>query len=167
MGGSGLPPPRVTSSTAARCHSPTRLGNGGSSCVTHLAFSSARHICLSGYAKTSTRLQVQEHRLLSSLWFPHGLALDLTHRRGGHVPRTTGRCPQGAAGHGSLLRFTQSSSRQPQSPPPRPRKPTHLVQLSLRLFFHPSNVVHGQVNPLIEPTEQLPVEVCKQTPLLL
>lgn len=120
MGGSGLPPPRVTSSAAARCHSPTRLGNGGSSCVTHLAFSSARHICLSGYAKTSTRLQVQEHRLLSSLWFPHGLALDLTHRRGGHVPRTTGRCPQGAAGHGSLLRFTQSSSRQPQSPPPRP-----------------------------------------------
>lgn len=120
MGGPGLPPPRVTSSAAARCHSPTRLGNGGSSCVTHLAFSSARHICLSGYAKTSTRLQVQEHRLLSSLWFPHGLALDLTHRRGGHVPRTTGRCPQGAAGHGSLLRFTQSSSRQPQSPPPRP-----------------------------------------------
>ena len=55
----------------------------------------------------------------------------------------------------------------PSPPRPAPRKPTHLVQLSLRLFFHPSNVVHGQVNPLIEPTEQLPVEVCKQTPLLL
>lgn len=40
-----------------------RCGN----CITHLAFSTARHICLSGYAKTSTRLQVQEHRLLSSL----------------------------------------------------------------------------------------------------
>lgn len=44
---------------------------------------------------------------------------------------------------------------------------TYLIQLSLRLFFHPSNIIHSQVNPLIEPTEQLPVEVCKQTLLLL
>lgn len=42
-----------------------------------------------------------------------------------------------------------------------------LIQLSLHLFFHPLNAIHSQVNPLIEPTEQLPVEVCKQTPLLL
>lgn len=44
---------------------------------------------------------------------------------------------------------------------------SHLIQLSLRLVFHPSNVVHRQVDPLVQPTEQLPVEVCKQTPLLL
>lgn len=36
-----------------------------------------------------------------------------------------------------------------------------------RLVFHPSNVIHRQVDPLVQPTEQLPVEVCKQTPLLL
>lgn len=47
------------------------------------------------------------------------------------------------------------------------QEPTYLIQLSLRLFFHPSDVVHRQVNPLIEPTEELPMEVCKQTPFLL
>ena len=57
------PPPPLQPSTAPHPALEDRCGN----CITHLAFSTARHICLSGYAKTSTRLQVQEHRLLSSL----------------------------------------------------------------------------------------------------
>ena len=57
------PPPPLQPSTAPHPALEDHCGN----CITHLAFSTARHICLSGYAKTSTRLQVQEHRLLSSL----------------------------------------------------------------------------------------------------
>lgn len=35
----------------------------------------------------------------------------------------------------------------------------HLVQLPLCLFFHSPNVIHGQINPAVQPTKQLPVEV--------
>ena len=42
---------------------------------------------------------------------------------------------------------------------------SHLTWLSLP-FFHPLNVVHSQVNPLIEQTKQMSV-CCKQMPCLL
>ena len=43
---------------------------------------------------------------------------------------------------------------------------SHLTWLSLPFFFHPLNVVHSQVNPLIEQTKQMSI-CCKQVPLLL
>lgn len=43
----------------------------------------------------------------------------------------------------------------------------HLIKFPLCLLFHPSNVVHCQVNPPVNPAEELPVEVGKQALLLL
>lgn len=43
---------------------------------------------------------------------------------------------------------------------------SHLTWLSLPFFFHPLNVVHSQVNPLIEQTKQMSI-CCKEMPLLL
>lgn len=43
----------------------------------------------------------------------------------------------------------------------------HLIKFLLCLLFHPSNVIHCQVNPPVYPAEELSVEVGKQTLLLL
>lgn len=43
----------------------------------------------------------------------------------------------------------------------------HLIEFLLCLLFHPSNVVHCQVNPPVYPAEELPVEVGKQALFLL
>lgn len=43
----------------------------------------------------------------------------------------------------------------------------HLIKFLLCLLFHPSNVIHCQVNPPVHPAEELPVEVGKQALLLL
>ncbi len=44
---------------------------------------------------------------------------------------------------------------------------SHLIQLLLRLLLHASNVLHRQVDPLVDPAEQLSVEVGEYTPLYL
>lgn len=38
----------------------------------------------------------------------------------------------------------------------------HLIQLLLRLLLHIPNVLHCQINPLVDPAEHLSVEVGKQ-----
>lgn len=43
---------------------------------------------------------------------------------------------------------------------------THLVQLPLRLSLHLPDVIHSQLHPLIDPTEELAVKV-GEDPLLL
>lgn len=44
---------------------------------------------------------------------------------------------------------------------------TDLIQLSLGLILHPTNVLHSQINPLIKPAKELPMEVCEETLFLL
>jgi hypothetical protein len=43
----------------------------------------------------------------------------------------------------------------------------YLVQLSLGLLFHPPDVLHVQPYPLVDPAEQLAMEVGKDALLLL
>lgn len=51
--------------------------------------------------------------------------------------------------------------------PHLPCFPTDLIQLSLGLLLHPTDVLHSQINPLIKPAKELPVEVCEETLFLL
>lgn len=44
---------------------------------------------------------------------------------------------------------------------------TDLIQLSLGLLLHPTDVLHSQINPLIKPAKELPVEVCEEPLFLL
>lgn len=44
---------------------------------------------------------------------------------------------------------------------------THIIKLFLRLLFHAADVLHGQIDPLVYPAEELPVKVGEQTLLLL
>lgn len=48
-----------------------------------------------------------------------------------------------------------------------PAFPTDLIQLPLGLILHPTNVLHSQINPLIQPAKELPMEVCEETLFLL
>lgn len=43
----------------------------------------------------------------------------------------------------------------------------YLVQFPLCLFLHPSDVIHGQVHPAVQPAEQLPVKISKEPLFLL
>lgn len=43
----------------------------------------------------------------------------------------------------------------------------HLIQLLPGLLLHPANVIHVQFNPIINPAEELPVEISKQALFLL
>lgn len=43
----------------------------------------------------------------------------------------------------------------------------YLFQLFLGLFLHSSDVCHGQLHPVVNPTEQLAMEVSENTLLLL
>lgn len=45
--------------------------------------------------------------------------------------------------------------------------PHYLIQLFARLVLHATNIIHVQLNPLVDPAEQLTVEVSEQTLLLL
>lgn len=44
---------------------------------------------------------------------------------------------------------------------------SYLFQLLLGLLFHSSDVRHGQLHPVVDPTEQLAMEVSENTLLLL
>lgn len=44
---------------------------------------------------------------------------------------------------------------------------SHLLQLSLRLLLHPADVLHGELHPAVNPTEELTVEVGEDSLLLL
>lgn len=39
----------------------------------------------------------------------------------------------------------------------------HLIQLLLRFVLHASYVIHGQIDPFVDPAEELSVELVKQT----
>lgn len=44
---------------------------------------------------------------------------------------------------------------------------THLVQLPLCLFLHPTNVIHSEVHPAVQPTKELPMKISEKPFLLL